>query len=90
MIGFVAGIPKVPTNLILLKSCQLVGVSYGSLTKQDSLGHHDICKALIALYQRHIIRPHITARFPLERGGEAISLLETRQAIGKIVVDVQS
>jgi NADPH2:quinone reductase len=90
VIGFVAGIPKLPTNLILLKSCQLVGVSYGGFSRQDSMGHLDICKALIALYQQNIIRPHITAHFPLERGGEAISLLETRQAIGKIVVDVQS
>ena len=54
------------------------------------MGHLDICKELIALYQQKIIRPHITAHFPLERGGEAISLLETRKAIGKIVVDVQS
>ena len=90
VIGFVAGIPKLPTNLILLKSCQLVGVSYGGFSRQDSMGHLDICQALIALYQQNIIRPHITAHFPLERGGEAISLLETRQAIGKIVVDVQS
>ena len=90
VIGFVAGIPKVPTNMILLKSCQLVGVSYGGFSQKDQVGHLEICKALIALYQQKIIRPHITARFGLERGGEAISLLETRQAIGKIVVDVQS
>lgn len=90
VIGFVAGIPKVPTNLILLKSCQLVGVSYGGFTQKDTMGHLEICKALIKLYQQKIIRPHITAHFPLERGGEAIAMLETRKAIGKIVVDVQN
>ena len=90
VIGFVAGIPKVPTNLILLKSCQLVGVSYGSFSQKDQKGHLEICQALIDLYQQKIIRPHITARFPLARGGEAIALLESRKAIGKIVVDVQS
>ena len=90
VIGFVAGIPKVPTNLILLKSCQLVGVSYGGFTQKDQMGHLEICKALIALYQQKIIRPHITAHFPLERGGDAIALLESRKAIGKVVVDVQS
>ena len=90
VIGFVAGIPKVPTNLILLKSCQLVGVSYGGFTQKDAMGHLDICKALIGLYQQKIIRPHITAHFPLEQGGEAIAMLEKRKAIGKIVVDVQN
>ena len=33
IVGFVGGdIPKVPTNLILLKSCQVVGVFYGAFS----------------------------------------------------------
>ena len=31
VVGFVGGdIPKVPTNLVLLKNCQVVGVFYGA------------------------------------------------------------
>ena len=32
MIGFVAGIPKIPLNLVLLKGAQIVGVFWGSFT----------------------------------------------------------
>src|SRR6056300_1401115 len=33
IVGFVGGdIPRVPTNLILLKSCQVVGVFYGAFS----------------------------------------------------------
>jgi NADPH2:quinone reductase len=44
---------------------------------------------LIALYSDGSIRPRISARFPLERGGEAIAALASRQAMGKIVVTVR-
>lgn len=90
VIGFVAGIAKIPTNLVLLKSCQLVGVSYGGFSQHDVDGHLEICKALIALYQQGLIRPHITAHFTLAQAGEAIALLEARKAVGKIVIDVQN
>jgi NADPH:quinone reductase len=32
VIGFAAGIPSIPLNLTLLKSCQIVGVFYGAMT----------------------------------------------------------
>ena len=35
MIGFAAGIPSIPLNLTLLKSCQIVGVFYGAMTARD-------------------------------------------------------
>ena len=35
VIGFPAGIPKVPTNLALLKGCSIVGVFWGSFTGRE-------------------------------------------------------
>ena len=38
VIGFTAGIPKLPLNLTLLKSCQVIGVFYGAMiAKQPEL-----------------------------------------------------
>jgi NADPH:quinone reductase-like Zn-dependent oxidoreductase len=34
VIGFTAGIPKLPLNLPLLKSCQIVGVFWGEFTRR--------------------------------------------------------
>ncbi|RJG34539.1 zinc-binding dehydrogenase, partial [Motilimonas pumila] len=35
VIGFPAGIPKIPLNLTLLKGCQIVGVFWGAFTARD-------------------------------------------------------
>ena len=35
VVGFTAGIPSIPLNLTLLKSCQIVGVFYGAMTARD-------------------------------------------------------
>ena len=35
MIGFTAGIPSIPLNLTLLKSCQIIGVFYGAMTARN-------------------------------------------------------
>eukprot|EP00465_Bigelowiella_longifila_P013831 CAMPEP_0185255338 /NCGR_PEP_ID=MMETSP1359-20130426/4358_1 /TAXON_ID=552665 /ORGANISM="Bigelowiella longifila, Strain CCMP242" /LENGTH=139 /DNA_ID=CAMNT_0027839143 /DNA_START=306 /DNA_END=726 /DNA_ORIENTATION=- len=39
VIGFAAGsIPKIPANLLLLKSCALVGVFWGAWVKRNPMG----------------------------------------------------
>ena len=45
-------------------------------------------RELIEMYGSGKIRPEISERFPLARGGEAIARLAARQAKGKIVVTV--
>ena len=41
---------------------------------------------LLALYLAGAIRPHVSARYPLGRGGDAIAAIASRQALGKLVV----
>ena len=66
----------------------MVGVFWGAAVARDPAGHQRNVAELLALYERGAIRPHVSARFPLERGGEAIAHLATRQALGKVVVTV--
>jgi NADPH2:quinone reductase len=88
VIGFPAGIPKMPLNLTLLKSCQIVGVFWGAFTARDPKANEDNIAALFDLYESGQIKPRISAHFPLERGGEAIRLLADRKALGKVVVTI--
>jgi NADPH2:quinone reductase len=88
VVGFPAGIPRLPLNLTLLKSCQVVGVFWGEFTRRDPDGSAANNRDLLALYAAGRIRPHISERFPLERGAEAIALLASRGATGKLVVTV--
>ena len=86
VIGFPAGIPAVPLNLTLLKSCSIVGVFWGAAVARDPKAHAQNVKELMALYGEGKIRPHVSERFPLEKAGDAIAHLASRKAMGKVVV----
>jgi NADPH:quinone reductase len=86
VVGFTAGIPKLPLNLTLLKSCQVVGVFWGEFAARYPAQHAANVAALMALYLDGRIKPAVTERFPLARGAEAIARLGGRQARGKVVV----
>jgi len=87
VIGFAAGdIPKIPINLALLKGCEIVGVFFGAWVARNPARHRQNLVELLALYEAGKIRPLVSERFPLERGGEAIERLRSRQAVGKVVV----
>jgi NADPH:quinone reductase len=89
VVGFTAGIPKLPLNLALLKSCQIIGVFWGEFTSRFPALHSANVHELMGLYLEGRIRPAVTARFPLERGGEAIATLGSRAARGKVVVVIE-
>jgi NADPH2:quinone reductase len=86
VVGFPAGIPKLPLNLPLLKSCQIVGVFWGDFTARNPALHAANVAALMALYGEGRIKPAVTERFPLARGAEAIAALGARRVRGKVVV----
>lgn len=88
VVGFPAGIPKLPMNLPLLKGCQIMGVFWGGFTQHRPAAHAANVAALLDLYVAGRVKPAITGRFPLERGAEAIAALGARAARGKLVVTV--
>jgi NADPH2:quinone reductase len=88
VVGFPAGIPKIPLNLTLLKNCQIVGVFWGAFAMREPKANAENTRELIEMYAAGTIRPEISERYPLARGGEAIARLAARQAKGKIVVTI--
>ncbi|OGS50079.1 MAG: NADPH:quinone oxidoreductase [Erythrobacter sp. RIFCSPHIGHO2_12_FULL_63_10] len=86
VVGFPAGIAKIPLNLTLLKSCDICGVFWGAFTMREPVKFREQVEELFALMKQGKIDPLISETFPLERGGEAIARLESRQAVGKLVV----
>jgi NADPH2:quinone reductase len=89
VVGFPAGIPRLPLNLTLLKSCQVVGVFWGAFTRRDPEANAANIAALMQLYGKGAIKPVVSERYPLARAGEAIARLAGRQAMGKIVVTME-
>lgn len=86
VVGFPAGIAKLPLNLTLLKSCDVCGVFWGAFVARDPKANAAHIAELFELLAAGKINPRISATLPLERGGEAIALLQERKAIGKVVV----
>ncbi|MEO6377687.1 MAG: NADPH:quinone oxidoreductase family protein [Caulobacteraceae bacterium] len=88
VVGFPAGIPQMPMNLPLLKGCQIVGVFWGAFVARNPEGHKANVAELLDLYSKGALRPEVSESYPLERGGEAIAHLASREALGKVVVTI--
>jgi NADPH2:quinone reductase len=86
VIGFTAGIPSIPLNLTLLKSCQIVGVFFGAMTARDPELRDSISQELIDLTASGKLRPHVSGRYSLDDAGQALRALMDRKALGKVVV----
>jgi NADPH2:quinone reductase len=87
VIGFAAGeIPRIPLNLALLKSCQIVGVFWGAFAGRDPKRNAEHTAELVRLWEAGEISPHVSSIYPLERAAEAIRELSDRKAKGKVVV----
>lgn len=88
VIGFPAGIPKMPLNLTLLKSCDIRGVFWGAFTARNPKGNQENIADLFRLYAEGKIRPHVSSTYPLAEAPAAIRELMDRKAQGKVVVTV--
>lgn len=88
VIGFPAGIPRLPLNLTLLKSCDVRGVFWGAFAERDPKANSRHVQQLLDLWVSGKIRPRINRVYPLAEGGQAIQHLSSRSAIGKVVVAI--
>ena len=88
VVGFPAGIPKIPLNLPLLKGTQIVGVFWGASVFREPAGHAQNMKELFEMYAAGQVKPRISAHFPLEKAAEALQMMQDRKVMGKIVLRV--
>nr|WP_314443037.1 NADPH:quinone oxidoreductase family protein [uncultured Sphingomonas sp.] len=88
VVGFPAGIPRLPLNLTLLKSCNVCGVFWGAFAARDPAANQAHVEELFALWDAGKIAPRVSATYPLDRAGEAIAAMAARQVIGKLVVEL--
>ncbi|WP_019369599.1 NADPH:quinone oxidoreductase family protein [Sphingomonas sp. HT-1] len=88
VVGFPAGIPKLPLNLTLLKSCDVCGVFWGAFAARDPEANRAHVETLFRLWSEGKIAPRVTEVFPFAEGGTAIAKMAARAVIGKVVVRV--
>lgn len=88
VVGFPAGIPKIPLNLTLLKGAQIVGVFWGASVRQEPEGHVENMRELFEMYASGQVKPRVSASFPLEKAADALVMMQDRKVLGKVVLTV--
>ena len=87
-VGFTSGVvPKLPVNLPLLKGYALIGVYWGAFAGRDPETNAENFRSLAAMLSGGRISPHLAARYPMDRAGEALADLLGRRTAGKLVLD---
>jgi NADPH2:quinone reductase len=87
VVGFTAGeIPKIPLNLVLLKSSDIRGVFWGSWSKRDPQAQHALLGDVARWAAEGKLSAHVHAAFPLADIAAAMKLISDRKVMGKIVL----
>jgi NADPH2:quinone reductase len=86
VVGFTAGIAKVPLNLVLLNNRDVIGVEWGGWVMKRPDENRVLVGEVLARIAAGDLHPVAPQQRPLEEGGHAIADLLERRAAGKIVL----
>lgn len=87
VIGFAAGdIPKLPLNLVLLKSCDIRGVLWGAWTLREPKAQQAMMTEIVRWCADGKLSAHVHAVYPLADIAAALTAIAERKAMGKIVL----
>jgi NADPH2:quinone reductase len=88
VLGFAAGeIPRIATNLLLLRNARLVGFEIGGWLRHQPDAAREAHGTLHAWLATGRIAPHVGGRFPLERVADALRQVAERRALGKLIIE---
>jgi NADPH2:quinone reductase len=87
VIGFAAGdMPKLPLNLVLLRSYDVLGVYWGAWTQRDPQGHRANMAQILDWCAQGKLSPHVHAVYPLSEATIALKAIAARQVMGKAIL----
>lgn len=90
VVGFASGrIPQAPANLILLRNAAVVGVLWGPFADREPAKNRANFAQLLDWFRAGKLKPHISRRFALADAAQAMDYLLSRQATGKVVLEVK-
>jgi NADPH:quinone reductase len=90
VVGFTGGsIPEVRVNRLLLNNIDVVGAGWGAYVLGKPDLNREIGAEIDRLAGEGFVKPIVGARFPLERTAEALELIDSRGATGKVVLEVR-
>jgi NADPH2:quinone reductase len=89
VVGFTGGsIPEVRVNRLLLNNIEVVGAGWGAYVMAKPELEREIGAEVRRLVDEGYVKPIVGARFPLSQAAEALRLIDSRGATGKVVLEV--
>lgn len=86
-LGFASGkIPQIPANILLVKNLSVIGLYWGAFAKLWPSAIAESFATLLNWYSAGQLHPHVSHRFPIDQANDALELLRSRKAVGKVVV----
>jgi NADPH2:quinone reductase len=87
VIGFAVGeIPKLPLNLVLLKSCDIRGVLWGTWVKREPQAQRALMTDIVQWCAQGKLSGHVQAVYPLADIAAALKAIAERKVMGKVVL----
>lgn len=87
VIGFAQGqIPKLPLNLVLLKSADIQGVFWGAHTEREPERHRANMDQLLAWALEGKLKPHVHRLYRFAEIADALQALARREVKGKAIL----
>ena len=89
IIGFASGdIPKVATNMILVKNFSVIGAVFGEHSERSPAESRDRLQSMLPDLAAGRLNPRVWNTYPLENAVEALKAIQERRVIGKMVLEV--
>lgn len=86
VIGFVAGIPMLPANQVLLRNRRVVGVDWGGWALRNGDRNDELTAEVLEHVLAGRLHPVEPTPYPLERAAEALGDLGARRVAGKVAL----
>lgn len=89
VIGFASGnVPQIPANILLVKNVTVIGYWWGAYRKLNPALLQDSLAECVQWWAEGKLRPLVSQTLPLDRAADALDLLKSRAATGKVVLTV--
>ena len=87
VIGFAAGdMPKLPLNLVLLRSYDVLGVYWGAWVQRNPQDHRANMTQILDWCAQGKLSSHVHAVYPLSDAPAALKAIAARQVMGKVIL----
>jgi NADPH2:quinone reductase len=90
VVGFLGGrIADLKSNYVLIKNVSIIGIRAGEFIRRNPAQGALVMREVDALAAQGVLAPHVSARFALADAVQALRLLASGKATGKIVVTME-